>query len=145
MRHFAVKESEDRFAVALRSEDGETRMSVRGSRTDRLPPSSVFQSLAEASDYLEGGSLGYSATGDLSHFQGLELCCRHWAIEPLEVEEAHSSYFEDRSLFPKGSIELDCALLMRGIEHEWHGLSDLCCAERHSGKELSAITNAASN
>ena len=33
------------------------------------------------------------------------------------------------SLFPKGSIEFDCALLMRGIRHEWHGKSDLCCAE----------------
>ena len=31
------------------------------------------------------------------------------------------------SLFPRGSIEFDCALLMRGIEHEWHGKGDLCC------------------
>jgi hypothetical protein len=39
-----------------------------------------------------------------------------------------SSFFEDRSLFPAGSIAFDCALVMRGIEHEWHGQSDLCCA-----------------
>jgi hypothetical protein len=39
-----------------------------------------------------------------------------------------SSFFEDGSLFPRGSIEFDCALLMRGIEHEWHGRADLCCA-----------------
>jgi hypothetical protein len=38
-----------------------------------------------------------------------------------------SSFFEDSALFPKGSIEFDCALLMCGIEHEWHGRSDLCC------------------
>jgi hypothetical protein len=36
-------------------------------------------------------------------------------------------------LFPKGSIEFDCALLMRGIEHEWHGVPDLCCADAQAG------------
>ena len=40
---------------------------------------------------------------------------------------AGSNFFEDELLFPKGSIRFDCALLMRGIEHEWHGKSDLCC------------------
>jgi hypothetical protein len=33
------------------------------------------------------------------------------------------------SLSPRDSIQFDCALLMRGIEHEWHGKSDLCCQE----------------
>jgi hypothetical protein len=125
--HFAVNETAERFEVALRSDDGETSMSVSGRLMHRLPASSVFQSLAEASAYFEGGSLGYSATGDLARFQGLELHCRRWEVEPLEVEEVRSSYFEDRSLFPQGSIELDCALVMRGIEHEWHGKADLCC------------------
>ena len=36
-----------------------------------------------------------------------------------------SSFFEDESLFPRGSVGFDCALLMRGIEHEWHGKPDL--------------------
>lgn len=60
--------------------------------------------------------------------EGLELRCLNWQVEPLEVEEVRSSFFEDKSLFPKDSIELDCALLMRDIMHEWHGKSDLCCA-----------------
>jgi len=58
----------------------------------------------------------------------MELHCRNWHVEPLAVEEVRSSFFEDETLFPKGSIEFDCALLMRGIEHEWHGQADLCCA-----------------
>lgn len=125
---FSVKESAERFDVALRSDDGATSMSVRGRRADRLPASSVFDSLDEASAFFQGGSLGYSATPDPSRFQGLELRCRNWQVEPLEVEEVHSSFFEDTSQFPKGSIELDCALLMRGIEHEWHGKADLATA-----------------
>ena len=108
-------------------------MSLRGHRGDRLPASSVFQSLEEASAFFEAGSLGYSATGDASRFQGLELRCLNWHVEPLEVEDVRSSFFEDASLFPDGSIEFDCALLMRGIEHEWHGKPDLCCASGGTG------------
>jgi hypothetical protein len=125
---FSVTESADRFEVTLRSDDGATSMSVRGRRADQLPASSVFSSLDEASAFYQAGSLGYSATPDPSRFQGLELRCHDWLVEPLEVEEVHSSFFEDVSLFPRGSIELDCALLMRNVEHEWHGKSDLCCA-----------------
>jgi hypothetical protein len=125
---FAVKESADHFEVALQSDDGVTSLSVRGRRMDQLPGSSVFGSLAEASAFFQAGSLGYSATPDPKRFQGLELRCRNWLVEPLAVEEVHSSFFEDESQFPKGSIEFDCALLMRGIEHEWHDKADLCCA-----------------
>lgn len=125
---FAVQESADRIEIALRSDDGLASVSVRGRRADRLPASSVFCSLEEASAFFEAGSRGYSATSDPSRFQGMELCCRSWHVEPLEVDEVRSSFFEDARLFPKGSIEFDCALLMRGIEHEWHGRKDLCCA-----------------
>src|SRR5579872_3672569 len=44
---FTVEESADRFAVALRSGDGTSNMLVRSRRVDRLPASSVFQSLEE--------------------------------------------------------------------------------------------------
>ncbi len=125
---FTVEETADRFEVELRSDDGVTTMAVRGRRTNRLPASSKFRSLEEASAFFHAGSLGYSATRDPSRFQGLELRCLNWHIEPLEVDEVRSSFFEDESLFPRGSIEFDCALLMRGIEHEWHGREDLCCA-----------------
>jgi uncharacterized protein YqjF (DUF2071 family) len=125
---FTVEETADRFAVALRSDDGGTRMSVRARRTDQWPASSVCRSLEEASAFFQAGSLGYSATSDPSRFQGLELQCVHWRVEPLEVEEVRSSVFENESHFPRGSIEFDSALLMRGIEHEWHGRDDLCAA-----------------
>jgi uncharacterized protein YqjF (DUF2071 family) len=124
---FTVEENPDHYHVALRSDDGVTTMSVRGRRAGRLPASSVFGSLEEASAFFQAGSLGYSATRDPSRFHGLLLRCLNWQVEPLEVEEVRSSFFEDESRFPKRSIGFDCALLMRGIEHEWHGKSDLCC------------------
>jgi hypothetical protein len=124
---FTVAETAERFDVALRSDDGLTSMAVRGRVEDALPASSVFRSLEEASAFFRVGSLGYSATPDPSRFQGLELRCLKWEVEPLAVEEVRSSFFDDEALFPPGSITFDCALLMRGIEHEWHCKPDLCC------------------
>jgi hypothetical protein len=122
---FTVRETDDRFEVALQSDDGVTGMSVRARRAAELPADSVFTSLEHASAFYQAGSLGYSATPAPTRFQGLELRCRRWQVEPLEVEEVRSTFFEDEALFPKGSIAFDCALLMRGIEHEWHGRPDL--------------------
>jgi hypothetical protein len=125
---FTVGETSDRFNVALRSDDGQTQVAVRGRLAADLPPGSIFGSTAEASAFFRAGSLGYSPDAAACCFQGLELRCRDWHVEPLAIDEVHSSYFDDRSLFPRGSIEFDCALLMRGIEHEWHAADDLCSA-----------------
>jgi hypothetical protein len=47
-------------------------------------------------------------------------------VQPLAVERLESSFFENQRLFPAGSVEFYCALLMRGIEHEWHRRGRLC-------------------
>jgi hypothetical protein len=52
----------------------------------------------------------------------MELCCQKWCVQPLEVFEASSSFFENEALFPKGSLHFDCALVMRGIRHEWRSV-----------------------
>ena len=125
---FAVHESADAYDVALDSDDDAVHLRVRGRTTSALPATSVFASLAEASAFFQAGSLGYSATSEPGRYQGLELRCHRWHAKPLEIDEVRSSFFDDESLFPRGSIEFDCALLMRGIDHEWHGRDDLCCA-----------------
>lgn len=126
---FEVRESQDRFDVALTSDDGATSLAVRGHVADRLPATSVFGSLAAASAFFQAGSLGYSATSSPSRFQGMELSCRNWHVDPLAVDEVQSSLFDDKTLFPSGSIEFDCALLMRGIAHQWQSQADLCCEQ----------------
>ena len=129
LARFQVEETEDDFHVALRAEDDGLRLDVRARQVARLPASSVFPSLEEASAFFAAGSVGYSVTRDPQRFHGLELRCRTWQVEPLEVEAVQSSFFDDPMRFPSGSLELDCALLMRNIEHEWHGLGELvCCA-----------------
>lgn len=126
---FTVQESDDYFSVALKSDDGDTTVCVSGTITDHLPASSVFPTVAAASAFFESGSLGYSLSQTTGRYDGIELCCKDWYVEPLEIGRVQSSYFEDESIFPRGSVEFDCALLMRGIHHEWHSRKELCCSE----------------
>jgi hypothetical protein len=123
---FEVAEKNDQFGVTLDSDDGRTHLKVAGHIAPALPPTSVFRSLQEASDFFEQGSLGYSVTRKVGEYDGLELRSFGWKVEPLAVDEVESSYFADQSVFPHGSVEFDCALLMRNIDHEWHGRAPLC-------------------
>lgn len=127
--NFTVLESNERFSVTLRSDDGDTSLHVSGSVAQQLPKESVFSTVAEASEFFKNGSLGYSVTQTKGRFDGLELQCQNWLIEPLAVEQIKSSYFENESSFPRGSVNFDCALLMRGIYHEWHSRNELCCEQ----------------
>jgi Uncharacterized conserved protein (COG2071) len=123
---FRVQEHDDRYRIELNSDDRQMHLLVEVHVAHELPPTSVFVSLKEASDFFEGGSLGYSATAKPGQFDGLELRSFNWQVQPLAVERVESSFFENRALFPPGSVEFDCALLMRCIEHEWHGRGRLC-------------------
>lgn len=127
---FTVQEAGDHLEVSVRSDDGTTRLDVVGDVCPEWPAGSVFGSLAEASDFFEAGSLGYSDTPEAGRFQGMELRCRQWRVVPLAVSAVRSSLFDNRQLFPEGTIAFDSALVMRGIEHEWHSRSDLCCGQQ---------------
>jgi len=64
-------------------------------------------------------------TAQGNRLDGLKLKTKTWRVEPLKVEEVFSSYFADETKFPKGSVEFDCALIMRNIEHQWLSEPDL--------------------
>ena len=125
---FRVREHDDRYRIEIASDDRQTHLLVEGHVAQELPAGSVFGSTKEASAFFERGSLGYSVTGEPGKFDGLELHSFNWQVQPLAVEKVESSFFENEKLFPPGSVEFDCALLMRGIEHEWHGKGRLCAA-----------------
>ncbi len=127
---FDVEESADRLRVGFQSDDGTAAVSVTGRVADGLPAESVFESVEAASRFFKAGSLGYSATRDAGRFDGLELRVENWSVRPLAVEAVASSYFGDAERFPPRSVAFDHALLMRGIDHEWHAREDLCCDGR---------------
>ena len=116
---FSVTEENNRFGLQMRSRDGAASIGISARVASKISAQSAFGSLGEASDFFARGSAGYSATENPNCCDGLELHTTGWQVEPLEVESVSSSFFEDMTRFPKGTVELDCALLMRSIEHEW--------------------------
>jgi hypothetical protein len=140
--HFQVTESDDSFQVQLVSDDNQTRVAVEAHIASQLPEHSIFASLEEVSTFFEQGSLGYSTTRETGRLDSLELRCFNWKVEPLQVTKAESSFFDDQQRFPPGSAELDCALLMRAIRHEWYVREPFHTAESlyaTKGKERASI------
>jgi hypothetical protein len=123
---FDVTEYENYYRVALDGADGQTHILVEGQITEELPSTSTFISLPQASAFFEAGALGYSVTPRRGEYDGLELRSLNWRVEALQVQKIESSFFENEHLFPKGSLSFDCALIMRNIQHEWHGRGSLC-------------------
>jgi hypothetical protein len=137
---FEVRETSDMLQVSLDSDDGQTHVRVCGQVAADVPAGSIFGSLAAASAFFESGSLGYSATSMPGRFDGLELLCRRWSVQALDVERIESSFFGDLARFPGGSAQFDCALLMRGIDHEWVGRGTLCCPDGDHNTPMNTLT-----
>ncbi len=78
------------------------------------------ESEENASKFFEKGSLGYSATKDGTDLDGMNLEIKDWKVEALDLDFVESSFYDDETIFPKGSIEFDHALIMQNIAHEWH-------------------------
>jgi Uncharacterized conserved protein (COG2071) len=123
--HFDVDEGEGRYEVSFTSVDGTAHVAVTAELAADLASGSVFASLAEASTFFEAAPLGYSASRRPECFEGLELRCGPWNLEPLLVEHAESSFFEDGALFPSGAVEFDSALVMRDVPATWRGREQL--------------------
>ncbi len=117
---FRVVETTESFKIEMRSDDGAAFVKVRARIAEQLPGNSIFHSLAEASEFFQGGALGWSSRAKEKEFDGLELRCHEWRMQPLIVDRIESSFFSNPLLFSKGSVQFDSAFLMRDIHHEWH-------------------------
>jgi len=125
---FRVHEDDFRYDVQVDSDDGQVHVAVSGCVTPELPPGSVFGTLRASSKFFESGSVGYSPALQAQTYDGLELCTLGWHVDALAVHKVESSFFQNEQTFPRGSAEFDCALVMRGIAHEWHSQPALCAA-----------------
>jgi Uncharacterized conserved protein (COG2071). len=121
---FNVEDDGNIVALSVTSHDGTTTIRMRGRRGDALPTASCFDSFPSASAFFECGCVGYSVTRSADRLDGVELRVRDWQVEPMEISEVHSSFFEDQRMFPRGTVEFDHCLLMRDIPHEWHQAGD---------------------
>lgn len=118
---FKVKEGNGNYHVDFTSSDN-TSISIDAKETSQFDPNSIFETLENVSEFFEKGAVGYSPNRD--KYEGLKLQAYTWQVQPLEVQNVHSSFYENEAVFPKGSIHFDNALLMTRVEHEWKSLKD---------------------
>lgn len=105
-----------------------------------FPAGSVFSSLSESSDFFEGGSVGYSPRPDSSRLDGLLLKVPDWKVSVVDVEYVQSSFFDDKSIFPEGSIQFDHALMMRNIPHEWQSEPEMKATKQFGIQSMETVT-----
>jgi len=122
---FQVAESDDSLTMDVTSDDGQTDVSFTARTSKEWQPTSSFESFEEVSNFFKKGDCGFSCSLSGDELEGMQLKIFRWEMTPLQVGSQHAAFYSDPLRFPAGSIEFDCGLLMRGIEHEWHQLTDI--------------------
>jgi len=121
---FSVSETDEGIDFSMVSRDDKVKVDLSGTFSNDLPDDSIFDSLDESSKFFEGGSLGYSVTKEQKHLDGITLETKEWRVRPLSLDSVNSSFYDDKTIFPGGTIEFDHALIMQNVEHEWHRAPD---------------------
>lgn len=123
---FDVRDRDGTIEFSMTSVDGSVHIELNGSHADDLPMESIFEDLEASSEFFRGGALGYSVKSDPDRLDGITLRTNEWNVSPLNIGRVSSTFYDDESLFPKGTIEFDHALIMENVEHEWHAAPDFC-------------------
>lgn len=122
---FDVQEYGTQYNIHITSSD-QTEIGVAARQVAEFSSSSIFGNIETASEFFKNGAIGFSP--NKSDYDGLELKTLHWQVEPLAVDSVKSSFFENETVFPKGSVTFDNALLMRNIKHQWDSYEHSPCA-----------------
>jgi hypothetical protein len=120
LSQFEAVESAESVAVRITDGDGVEQVRFAADVCDAHGRDSIFPTIDEAANFFSMGATGYSTARDGKNFEGMELRSLSWRVSPMWMREAYSRWFMREDYFPAGSVEFDCALLMRDIAHEWH-------------------------
>ncbi len=115
---FVVDAEPERLHVAYRTTDDlavDVIATAPGAWSSRL-----FADAAEASAFFEAGSCGFSPDHH-GCLEGISMAAESWRADPVSVT-ARSSFYDDPTRFPPGTIELDVAMLMRDVPVVWSTL-----------------------
>lgn len=119
---FDTKEDNGHYFVNVSSIDHRTNLQVKATKGKFFPSDSMFRSIDHASECFQECSIGYSPSTKPGRFKQIQLKTQSWSVKPLNIQELSSSFFEDKAIFPPGTITFDNALLMQNIPHEWHSI-----------------------
>ncbi len=91
-------------------------------------PGSAFGSLDQASGFFRC-PVGYAATPKDGVFDGVALTAEGWGIEPLDLYEVRSSFFDNPGRFAAGTATPDSAFLMAGLDTSWRAQPELVASQ----------------
>ena len=128
MARFSVGERDGGYRITAENKD--MCIGVEARVASRLPADSVFSSMEEASKFFRGAPAGYSDTRVPGVFDGVRMEATYRAVRPLAVDSVTSSFFDDRRLFPRGTITVDSAFAVSGLA-TWRPSAPLVAASGH--------------
>jgi hypothetical protein len=105
--------------VDIVSDDGEVRISCDAVTADHVAPGSVFAGVEAASAFFLHDPLGYSPGRRPGTYDVMELVAATWELRPLAVAHVASSAFDDRHVFPAGTVTFDSAFAMQPTDARW--------------------------
>jgi len=122
---FTINDAEDHISMSVTTQDGTADVRFDGSIDPEWRPQSVFSSFEDAAAFFRRGDCGFSCSLREGRLDGLQLKTLRWQMSPVRVHQCSSTFFEDRERFPADAVQFDCALMMRGIPHEWREIADI--------------------
>ncbi len=118
---FQVTDGDGRISLRAEAKDYQKPLvALETQETNMFPTTSVFSDLEASSEFFRAGSIGYSSRPSSCVLDGLRLETKAWKVTPLEVLSWEAAWLEYTHFESEGRLELDHALLMRDIPHEWH-------------------------
>ena len=113
-----VRSSDAALTARVESGDGTTDLDLAASlgswRSDAL-----FKSANAARASIASGHVVWDGD-EQGELEGVELRSTGGTAQGLEVVRLASTWFDDRARFPLGAATLDCAIVVRDADHEWH-------------------------
>jgi uncharacterized protein YqjF (DUF2071 family) len=119
---FQVEETDEQVRVAFTTSDGATKVDAEVRRTRELRGSRLFRDLETASTFFQSAPTAWSPRRD-GRLEAVSLHTDAWSIEAAEPLRVRSSFFDDRTRFPTGSVTLDSAMLMVDVPVRWDALA----------------------
>lgn len=122
---FVINEGIEDISIAVQTEGGVADVSFEGSYQTDWQPGSIFPTFDDAVEFFRAGDCGFSCSLRGDRLEGLQLKTLRWEMNALRINRFRSAFFQDVNRFSPDGINFDCGLLMRGIPHEWHEISDI--------------------
>lgn len=123
---FRVVDGIDSLELAGESDDRQMHLFLRARVTRSLPEGSMFRSVPQAAECLAADLAGLGLLGS-ANVMGQGGAWSHLRMEPLDVTQLESSFFDRWREQGPGLVEFDSAFSLREDQLAWSHEGTLCC------------------